>query len=468
MNKEILLDKILENLEEGVHIVDMHGNTILYNNTMAELEGLEKSEVLDKNLMEVLPSLKNESTHLKVLLDKKPILSKFQSYLNKKGKKISTINSTWPIIIDGKVEGTIEIAKNITKIRELSDRIFDLQGELNNRNNTQKLYSFNDIIGNSMKLNEIKTTAQMASKTSSNVLIIGESGTGKELFAQSIHRDSPRKDKPFIIENCAAIPENLLEGLLFGTKKGSFTGAVDREGLFKQADKGTLVLDEISSMPMNLQAKLLRVLQDGKFRSIGGQKEIKVNVRVIAITNEEPLKLIREGRMREDLFYRLSVINLFIPPLRDRKDDIEILSKFFIGQFEKKMLKKIGGITDEVKSFFYTYDWPGNVRELQHILEGCANIVDEGENIKMMHLPYYIGNNISEKDNDELDLVNKRLISSMYNNEVDLKQYLKEIEDEVITETMKLSKGNISKASKLLGITRQGLQYKLKNINQAK
>lgn len=463
MDKEILLNKILENLEEGVHVVDKNGNTIVYNDAMAELEELNKNDVMNKNLMEVMPSLKNESTHLRVLLENKPILNKFQSYFNEKGKKITTINSTLPIIVDNKTEGTIEIAKNITKIRELRDKIFDLQGELNEKKkNIRKMYSFKDIRGLSTKINAAKDIAKMASKTSSNVLIIGESGTGKELFAQSIHQYSIRKNKPFVIENCAAIPENLLEGLLFGTKKGSFTGAVDREGLFKQADKGTLVLDEISSMPMNLQTKLLRVLQNGSFRSVGGEKEIEVDVRIIAITNEDPLRLIKEGRMREDLFYRLSVINLFVPPLRERKEDIDMLTEHFIGQIEQKMLKKIGGISDEVRNFFYSYDWPGNVRELQHLLEGCANIVGEGKQIKMMNLPYYIRNNTNEEEHSEFDFIDRRLISTMYNEKINLTQYLKQIEDEIIKEALKLTKGNITKASNILGITRQGLQYKMK------
>lgn len=463
MDKEILLNKILENLEEGVHVVDKKGNTIVYNNAMAELEELSKADVMNKNLMEVMPSLKNESTHLRVLLENKPILNKFQSYFNENGKKISTINSTLPIIIDNKIEGTIEIAKNITKIRELRDKIFDLQGELNEKKkNNRKMFSFRDIIGQSPKINSAKDIAKMASKTSSNVLIIGESGTGKELFAQSIHQHSSRKNKPYIIENCAAIPENLLEGLLFGTKKGSFTGAVDREGLFKQADKGTLVLDEISSMPMNLQTKLLRVLQNGSFRSLGGQREIEVDVRIIAITNKDPLRLIKEGKMREDLFYRLSVINLFVPPLRERKEDIGILTEYFTSQIEQKMLKKIGGISDEVRRFFYSYDWPGNVRELQHLLEGCANIVGEGKQIKMMNLPYYIRGNTDEKEHSELDFIDRRLISKMYNEKVNLAQYLRQIEDEIIKEALEITKGNITKAANILGITRQGLQYKIK------
>ncbi len=463
MDKEILLNKILENLEEGVHVVDKKGNTIVYNNAMAELEELSKADVMNKNLMEVMPSLKNESTHLRVLLENKPILNKFQSYFNENGKKISTINSTLPIIIDNKIEGTIEIAKNITKIRELRDKIFDLQGELNEKKkNNRKMCSFRDIIGQSPKINSAKDIAKMASKTSSNVLIIGESGTGKELFAQSIHQHSSRKNKPYIIENCAAIPENLLEGLLFGTKKGSFTGAVDREGLFKQADKGTLVLDEISSMPMNLQTKLLRVLQNGSFRSLGGQREIEVDVRIIAITNKDPLRLIKEEKMREDLFYRLSVINLFVPPLRERKEDIGILTEYFTSQIEQKMLKKIGGISDEVRRFFYSYDWPGNVRELQHLLEGCANIVGEGKQIKMMNLPYYIRGNTDEKEHSELDFIDRRLISKMYNEKVNLAQYLRQIEDEIIKEALEITKGNITKAANILGITRQGLQYKIK------
>lgn len=302
------------------------------------------------------------------------------------------------------------------------------------------------------------------------MLIIGESGTGKELFAQSIHNASSRKNKPFIAENCAAIPENLLEGLLFGTSKGAFTGAINRSGLLEQAHGGTLLLDEINSMPLDLQAKFLRVLQESKFRPIGSTKEIKVDIRVISITSKDPIKLVKEGKLREDLFFRLSVVNIYLPLLRNRQGDIEILKNHFIKTFEEKFNKKIAGIDDEVEEFFKTYTWPGNIRELEHILEGVFNIIQENETIKMEHLPYYVKRDYSNYRNNEYVNPDKSIFSLdlMKRKDLTLNEYLNSIEEELIIEALKLNDYNITKTAQYLGIKRQGLQYKLKKMSLQK
>jgi arginine utilization regulatory protein len=220
----------------------------------------------------------------------------------------------------------------------------------------------------------------------SAVLVVGETGTGKELFVQSIHHISHRHNGPFIAQNCAALPESLLESLLFGTTKGSYTGAVDRAGLFELADEGILFLDEINSMPLELQAKLLRVLEDGVVRRIGDQRTRKVNVRVIGAINESPLDCVHKGILRPDLYYRLNVFSLFIPPLRERNFDIELLTSHFIEQFNQRFSKYIRNVEHSVFELFHQYNWPGNVRELRHTIEH-AMVMAEGHTLTTKHLP---------------------------------------------------------------------------------
>jgi arginine utilization regulatory protein len=283
-------------------------------------------------------------------------------------------------------------------------------------------------------------------KINSNVLIIGESGTGKELFSQSIHNLSRRKNKGYIAENCAAIPSNLLESILFGTKKGGFTGAENKEGLFKKAHGGTLVLDEINSMPLELQSKLLRVLETGKFRPIGGDIEEKVDVRIIAIANKDPLKLVKENKFREDLFYRLSVI---LP-----------LVKYFINYYERIFNIKIKGISKEAMDFIMDYHWPGNVRELKHVIEGAISLLDNNEEIKIDDFPYYINARTLEKETD-IKPDKEKIIKG----DKKLDEHLEEIEKEIIKEVLRDNNYNITKSAQILGIKRQGLQYKIRKYS---
>ena len=241
-----------------------------------------------------------------------------QTYYNNKGQRITTLNSTIPLWNGEEFIGVLEVAKDVTRLEDLALKVVDLQQRLYKRNKGMEeqatLYNFKDIVGNSPALRQPLEIARRAARTSSPVLIYGETGTGKELVAQSIHQLSGRRNKPFIAQNCAALPGTLLEGILFGTVKGSFTGAIDRPGLIEQADGGTLLLDEINSMDIDLQAKLLRVLQEHKVRRVGGLKEIKVDVRIIATTNTQPKVAVSQGSIRQDLYYRLAVVIINLPP----------------------------------------------------------------------------------------------------------------------------------------------------------
>lgn len=473
MKKRELFELINKSIDEGIHIVDLEGRTLLYNEIMANLEGLKVEEVMDRKLLDVLPSLEGESTLMSVMETGKPILKNPQIYFNKHGKEVNTINSTWPIMSSGQVMGAVEVARDITKIKKMIEEMLSYGVNTNGRHEEEQefeMFDFDDIIGRSPQILNAKELAKMVSQTDSNIFIIGESGTGKEMFAQSIHRCSDRKNGPYIVENCAALPATLLESLLFGTNKGAFTGAIDRPGLFQQADGGTLVLDEINSMPLSLQAKFLRAIQEKRFRPVGGEKEIRVDVRLIAITNEDPLKLIEEGKLREDLFFRLSVVNLFVPPLRDRgKEEVKLLADYFIKDISKYMGKKDIILSKEAKEFIYKYHWPGNVRELANAIEGAINLLGDREEITFDLFPYYL-----RKDNqiDEMRVINGQgnvdLIDHykiIKEESISLNQYLERIESDIISNALADVDENISSAAKILKITRQGLQYKINKLS---
>ena len=345
---EKIIEELIKLIDEGVYIVDKNGIGRFYNDTMASMEKVNVEDVLDKKFHEAFPEVrKNDSTMLKALLKGEPTVRKQQTYKNFYGKEITTVNSTIPIVVEGQTVAAIEVAKDITDIRRMSDTLLELQKEQNKRETaTQsaspagtviKKYTFDDIFGENEDFEVALNRARKAAENDASVFIYGETGTGKELFAQSIHYCGKRKDKPFLAQNCAAIPESLLEGILFGTSRGSFTGAVDREGLFEQANGGTLLLDEISAMPYDLQSKLLRVLQEDYIRRVGGTRDIPVNVRIIATVNEPPEDLIAQGKLRKDLFYRLNVINIQIPALRERPDDIPLLAERLLEKYNKKV-----------------------------------------------------------------------------------------------------------------------------------
>ena len=295
--------------------------------------------------------------------------------------------------------------------------------------------------------------AKMIAGSDSSVLVYGETGTGKELFVQSIHNYSKRKKKSFIAQNCAALPETLFESILFGSVKGSFTGAEDKAGLFEMADGGTLFLDEINSMPLNLQAKLLRVIQEGSLRRIGDNKNRKVDVRIITAMNIDPKEALDSDKIRKDLFYRLNVNSLKLISLKKRRNDINLLVNHFIEKYNNQSNKDIKGISKEVEMLFYLYDWPGNVRELQHIIEGAMNIARE-DIIGLGSLPAYFKDIVTD-----VEKYNENETIQPLNELVEI------IEKKMINNAIKKAGGNVSKAAKYLEISRQTLQYKMKKYD---
>jgi arginine utilization regulatory protein len=458
LQKNKMYQKVLDDIEIGIHVVNAEGKTIIYNKKMMEIESMAMEDVLEKNLLDVFSFAQNGySTLLEALHKGSSIKNAKQTYYNNKGKEITTINNTFPIIDNGIQIGAVEIARDVTKYERL------LRENLFKTGNTK--YTFESIIGSSDKIQEVIDASKRATRTNSSILIIGETGTGKELFAQSIHNGSNRMLKPLISQNCAALPDSLIEGILFGTKKGAFTGAVERPGLFEQADGGTLLLDEINSMNPTLQAKLLRVIQEKTFRRIGDTKDREVDVRIIATINEDPIDAISKGRLRKDLFYRLSVVSIFIPPLKERKQDVKDLVQFFIDKYNHLFAMNVKSVSSEVWSMLLEYEWPGNVRELEHIIEGSMNLMEHEEiltysflPIQFRNKPQFLSEKNTKKDLDELLIQKSRNI-------IPLEEYMEETETYYLKRVLKHHEFNVTKAAKALGMSRQNLQYRMKKWN---
>ena len=371
------LSIILNTAQEGIQMVDKNGIIKYVNQGYTRITGIPASQRIGTNVFEVSP----DGALVEVLRTGKPCMGKRNKAV---GSNAEVISNASPIIINGEMTGAVVVFQDITEVLRLTEElrrsssvIDGLKDEIMRLNEGRG--KFDDIICESSKMKNIINLARKAAKEDSTILITGESGTGKEIFANAIHAESPRCGKPFIKVNCAAIPENLLESELFGYEAGAFTGAGKLKlGKFELANGGTIFLDEIGDMSPMLQAKLLRVIQEREIERIGGTKPIKIDVRIVSATNRDLLELIKSGSFREDLYFRLNVININIPPLRERREDIPALTKVYIDYFNKKFHKNVKGVTKEAADMLYSYHWPGNVRELMNILERTI-LMSQGE-----------------------------------------------------------------------------------------
>lgn len=457
---EVSLAIILDQLDEGVHVVDLQGNTIYYNKAIGRMEGLEQKDVLGQSLLRYFPSLSKETSTLwQVLQTHNPLVQVCQTYLNPRGEKVTSVNDTYPLYIQGEFVGAFEVSKDLSRVVQLTEQVVQLQSELHpplpkKASKGSLFYTFNDIVTQSEAMLRLLEKAKRAAKSGVSVLITGETGTGKEMVAQSIHSYGSRARGPFIAQNCAALPESLLEGILFGTVRGSFTGAIDRPGLFEQAEGGTLLLDEIDSMGLNLQAKLLRVLQEGRVRRLGDVREIEIDVRVLTTTNQPIEESIRQGKIRPDLYYRINVLEISLLPLRERQEDIEFLAHHFIKQLAYKHHRSIPMFNFDVLLTLKKHDWPGNVRELAHIIEG--GLVMSEQVFGVNELPNYLQAKAPTQ---------KRQRGLEERSALTLPESLHELEDSLIRKALGKTQGNLTHAAKQLGISRQLLQYKLRSLN---
>ena len=446
-----LLEAILHSTEDAISVVDENGNGILINPAYTRITGLSEADVLNKPC--TVDIAEGESMHMKVLQTRRPV----RGVTMKVGpNKRPVIVNVAPILIDGELKGSVGVIHDISEIRKLTEELEHAKSLI--RRMTAK-YTFADIIGESELIRAAIAQAEHAAETPATILLRGESGTGKELFAHAIHNASGRHGGPFVRVNCAAIAETLLESELFGYETGAFTGAVKggKKGYFEEAIGGTIFLDEIGDVNPALQAKLLRVLQEKEINRVGGTKPVQINVRGIAATNANLEQRIKEGTFREDLYYRLNVVPIFVPPLRGRKEDLPLLTAYFRKKLGQEYGRKVAEIAPEVLDIFLDYDWPGNVRELENVVgRTIINMNYNEEIILPKHVPplnpgFRAQWPVSHGDDTDHDETTER----------PLEQIIDAVEKEVLQKTLRKTKGNKTAAARILGIATRSLYYKL-------
>lgn len=421
------LHAIINSVDDGIISVNRDFKIETFNNYCEKIFNCNKEDVLGTDIRRVI----NNNSSISSLIGKENSKNEFHFNIeNSNNKQYITTES---LIKDdnNNILGAVISIKDAKKTIQIANIISAKNGD-----------AFKEIIGNSPSIEKVKEMSKLVAKSDSTILLRGESGTGKELFAKAIQSLSNRKSKNFVTLNCAALPDSLIESELFGYEKGSFTGAMEdgKDGLFKEADGGTLFLDEIGELSGAMQAKLLRVLQEKCIRKIGSTKEEEVDVRIIAATNKNLENMLKNNTFREDLYYRLNVIPIYIPPLRERLDDIPLFVSYFINQLNKKLSKRVDGAEAEFIYKLMKHSWPGNVRELQNVIERAMNLCEE-KLLKSKNLII-----TSHKDVPELQT------SSEYNSELSLKEMIESCEKNAIINALKQNR-SIRKTAKALGVS---------------
>lgn len=491
---------LLENFFQGIIVTDSQGRVLYVNPVQAAIDDLPALSLVGKKVTEIYQVDEGESPTMQCLQSGRAIKGLACYYRTCTGKIINSIHNIFPLFQGSRLMGTICFVQDFSTNEQLFEAALQ-PGKLKNpqgrassmdlnpgrhlKNGTR--FRFRDIIGTSRQFSESLEAARLAARSPSPVMLLGETGTGKELLAQSIHNSSPRSSSQYVAVNCAAIPENLLEGILFGTSQGAFTGAVDKAGLLEKADQGTLFLDEINSMTTGLQAKLLRFLQERKVRRVGSLDEIDIDVKLISSVNQNPPTAIADGSLRPDLFYRLAVVFIFIPPLRKRLEDLELLIPHFLAKTSAMMGRPVKGVSRQVRSWFEHYPWPGNVRELEHVIEGAVNLMSQEEILMPGHLSPHLALFFKEKTQadekfthplsreiipqglkqeaahplEALTCKEKESLPSTLA-ETPLGEKQKQAEIRQIRRALAKTSGRPSAAARILGISPQLLNYKLK------
>ncbi|MTK12059.1 MAG: CBS domain-containing protein [Clostridiaceae bacterium] len=445
-----LQSNVFDNLHEGVCICDENGLVKYWNKSSEKLYGVKVEEIMDKNLADFFPN----ALSIQVLKTEKRVDNVCHEPVEGKLVALSAVplyNSKGNLIAVVSTDRDITDAQNLTKQLEYEKKKVELLEHAYKKEIASK-YNFPSIIGKNKRIIEDIAIAEKVAPTSTSVLITGKSGTGKEVFARSIHEASGRTGN-FVAINCSAIPESLFESELFGYVEGAFTGAIrkGKMGKFEFANGGTLFLDEIGDMPLEMQAKILRVLQDGIIYRLGSEKPITTDTRIIAATNRDLKKLISEDRFREDLFYRLAVVQIQLPDLKDRKEDIKDLCNLFLEQVSKQEDIKINDIDEKVYKILTSYKWDGNIRELKNVIQRMVVLSNDGK-ITVDSIPEYILESASDSED-------------MGENQHDLERIVENVEKRTIKDVMSMVNGNKQQAAKILNIKRSTLYYKLGKYN---
>ena len=462
-----LFRTILDSISEGVQVSTADETMIYYNKACEKIEKVNREDCLGRKIKSIYSqtSLTNQSTlHRVVSSTTAPALNVYNQYLTN-GNVTDVISSSYAYQLADASTGVYSIIRNTGLVQRYLAEIMQLERHMASDGQSrdgEAYYSFDKILHISEAMRDCIASAKRLAAMSANIMLYGETGTGKELFAQSIHNASLFSRGPFVAINCAAIPDTLLESLIFGTEKGAFTGALEQSGLLEQAANGTVFFDEMNSMHTALQAKLLRVIETRSYRRVGGKVERKINCRFISATNKDPLREIETGNLRQDVFYRLCEVMLRIPPLRERVADIAYLSQQFMEETVRKVgFSQIAAIHKDVLALFAGYGWPGNVRELKHDVEYCVCMAEEDRTI-------------ITKDVLHPDIVRKYLGKTSRKatgtsgtergtkEPQTLKNLLEAAEDEAVRQALERHKGNITRAASELGLHRQALQYRMK------
>ena len=425
----------------------------------------DSQDILNKYYFDVYPELKrSESSVVRCIETGQIVIMKHQTYYDYLGRKFITNNVTFPIMRRGNLVAVVELAMDSDeegKTDTVSSRKFD-EFVLRLKKDAG-LITFDTILTDDDRMKKAIEQAKILATLPNPVLIYGETGTGKELFVQSMINYSGVPKNKVVIQNCAAVPDNLMESILFGTVRGVYTGAETRKGLFEEADGGVLFLDEISSIPYTVQAKLLRVIQDGTFRPLGAANDKQVNVKIIGAMNVDPVKAIEEGTFRSDLFYRFSSGFISLVPLRERKEDIKLFIKYYVDYFAQVYSRNIIGIDKRVEDIFLNYSWEGNVRELRNVIEAMVVSDQDKQVMGYDELPDYFIHKLSQEETIYEKLVNE----TEENTEADRLTYhelMDRYEERIIRGALEEAGGNVSRAGELLDIPRETLRYRMKKL----
>jgi len=465
---DALKEALLEGVGSGVAITDARGYINYFNAQAQHLTSLQEGNVKGKRLEQIFPGLSHNFEGLK---NGSRVVADEIQFANAQGS-LKQLRLTLAPLSDASQQliGYVSIFEDITKQKEFEEKVRldeelrqarEVQLPTRSKNGEDSEFHFEGVIGKSGSMAGIYRLIQKVATGNTNVLITGESGTGKELVARAIHFNGTRRDKPFVAVNCGAIPEALIESELFGHARGAFTGAVsDHVGLFKQADQGTIFLDEVGDLPLHLQVKLLRVLQEKTFSPVGGSKPIKVDVRVISATNRDLRREMEEGRFREDLFYRLNVVQMVMPPLRNRKEDIPGLAHYFLRKFATAHDKEVEEISSSALMHLVNYSYPGNVRELENVIEHAVAITNKNI-ITVDDMPSHVkGIPMTE----EVDLFEKTAPGGadlFFNKGLSLDAELETHEKCILLGALKRANGVQKRAAEILGINYRSLRHRL-------
>ena len=449
-----LLEGILHSTQDAISVCDEKGIHVLINPAYTRLTGLSEADIIGKPV--TVDIAEGQSVHLQALKKRKPV-SNTRLKVGKHQKEI--IASAAPIIVDGELRGSVGILQDLTEMKKLSRELM-LARQIIRK--LEAKYTFDDIIAQDPKMIDCIEKARQAAETPASILLRGESGTGKELFAHSIHNLSDRRYKQFVRVNCAAISESLLESELFGYEEGAFTGARKggKIGLFQEAHNGTIFLDEIAEIPNSTQVKLLRVLQEGEIMPVGSTRTTNVDVRVISATNVNLEKAVEEGKFREDLYYRLNVIPILIPPLRHRKKDIHPLILSLINKYNQEYGRNAMDVSSKALLHLQNYHWPGNVRELQNYIgRAMVNMKLQETVLEEKHLPKFFDSEATIHQHDmQLKKIN-------YQKSMTLEEGIKDAEKQMIEDALRKNEGNRTKTAEALNISLRSLYYKIQKLN---